>query len=764
VCGAEVIAPAKANGLASGSLGLPPEAANAFQRGLTLEQNGDLDGALAEYSKALAISPNCSEIYFNRGNSRRQLGDLPGAVADYSKAIDLQPRSADYYVNRAIIRLLQNDPAGAIGDFDQAIALRPDFDKPYCNRATARQALGDLPGAIADYKKAIEVNPGYAVAYMNRGLIHLLQGDDDAAQGDFDEALRLQPDLQPKLEAHLVLARQQRPQPRTKKAETQSWWQRALGWFQRKEPVSPPASRRQMPQPRGLPEPPTGYLWERAGQSGAAFLRPRGWYFTCVETESTWAYFITKQPIPPDAKPGSVQFETGFTINVLRQVPQVTGVSPSQYAQAYVAGVNQSPKHVAEGTWDCSEALGDSRYVALSVRFHEKHHPDPIRMHHWVIADDSSGKAYLVMFEAPIREWDKEWPIAEVVFERLALADELVRETPGLDYNERGVHKAQGGDLDGAIADFDKAIQINPHLVSAYANRGTARIDRGRDLEGAVGDFTKALELNPRLVPAYIGRGRCRFLAGDANAALSDFSAAIELDPSAAPAYHLRGAARFQQRDLDAAIADLSKAQELDPGLAENASALLADAYSSRSASRADRDLEGAIADASRAIELNPRHDSAYRNRSFARNRKGDFEGAIADATRAIELDPSRPDAHNNRGAARANKGDLEGAIADCTRAIELDPQFAEAYRNRGSARGAKGDLDGAIADLSRAIELNPRLITAYLNRGSILLYCGKDAEARTDFDQCLQIDPGVGPLLDRIIEDTKAKRKQPSG
>jgi hypothetical protein len=40
-----------------------------------------------------------------------------------------------------------------------------------------------------------------------------------------------------------------------------------------------------------------------------------------------------------------------------------------------------------------------------------------------------------------------------------------------LAYNNRGIVKRNKGDIDGAIADFDRAITINPKYANAYRNR-----------------------------------------------------------------------------------------------------------------------------------------------------------------------------------------------------------------------------------------------------------------------------------------------------
>jgi tetratricopeptide (TPR) repeat protein len=43
----------------------------------------------------------------------------------------------------------------------------------------------------------------------------------------------------------------------------------------------------------------------------------------------------------------------------------------------------------------------------------------------------------------------------------------------------KGVRKYEAGDFDGAIADYDRAIALNPHDSRAYYDRGLAKQAKG---------------------------------------------------------------------------------------------------------------------------------------------------------------------------------------------------------------------------------------------------------------------------------------------
>jgi len=69
----------------------------------------------------------------------------------------------------------------------------------------------------------------------------------------------------------------------------------------------------------------------------------------------------------------------------------------------------------------------------------------------------------------------------------------------------RGAAFIHTGETATAVADFDRAIAIDPGYARAYHLRGLAR-EAQNDDEGALADFSKAIELNPDYAAAYYSR------------------------------------------------------------------------------------------------------------------------------------------------------------------------------------------------------------------------------------------------------------------
>lgn len=127
----------------------------------------------------------------------------------------------------------------------------------------------------------------------------------------------------------------------------------------------------------------------------------------------------------------------------------------------------------------------------------------------------------------------------------------------------------EGKEYNQAIEECTKKIENGADSVNAaiaHFNRGRAYYLKGQ-LELAIADYTKTIELNPQdaEAEAYDYRGDAYREKGQHDQAIRDYTKAIQLNPKYAMAYSKRGFVYYiYKKQYDQAIADYSKAVELN--------------------------------------------------------------------------------------------------------------------------------------------------------------------------------------------------------
>lgn len=112
-----------------GTLSLADRAATYSNRGIIRAANEDIKSAMADYAKAIAISPNTAEIYVNRGNAWFVERDFTRALEDYERSVELGIRQLQivrYNMGMAFENIGNLDVAEQ--QFRMALELQPDWE------------------------------------------------------------------------------------------------------------------------------------------------------------------------------------------------------------------------------------------------------------------------------------------------------------------------------------------------------------------------------------------------------------------------------------------------------------------------------------------------------------------------------------------------------------------------------------------------------------------------------------------------------------
>ena len=251
--------------------------------------------------------------------------------------------------------------------------------------------------------------------------------------------------------------------------------------------------------------------------------------------------------------------------------------------------------------------------------------------------------------------------------------------------------KCRGADVDARITACSEIIvkgrETKSRRIAAYLNRSAAYRAKG-DFDAALADLNKALQLDPNSAPALIERASIYQARDDFDRAIADYDRTLRFNQNLGEAYGGRASAYQGKGDLDRALADFGEAVRLDP-----ASASLR--VHRGAVYEAKGDYDRAIADYDAALERDPNMASVHNSRGLAYLAKSDFDRALADFSAAIELDPKLTDAFLNRANVYRDKQDFARAREDLETALRLDPESA-------SAKAALDELNKRVAEKAK--------------------------------------------------------------
>jgi tetratricopeptide (TPR) repeat protein len=100
--------------------------------------------------------------------------------------------------------------------------------------------------------------------------------------------------------------------------------------------------------------------------------------------------------------------------------------------------------------------------------------------------------------------------------------------------------------LDNALEDYSKALELNPGLTAALTNRTVTLVKLGK-CEEAASDLTSVLASDPRSWRALYGRSVCEAKVGEQERSQSDLAAATAINPNAAQEFAPDEIARWYQ-------------------------------------------------------------------------------------------------------------------------------------------------------------------------------------------------------------------------
>jgi tetratricopeptide (TPR) repeat protein len=267
----------------------------------------------------------------------------------------------------------------------------------------------------------------------------------------------------------------------------------------------------------------------------------------------------------------------------------------------------------------------------------------------------------------------------------LALALQAAPASPAAQHLHAGVQAVQGGQLDAAVTEFQKATELDPKLAPAFLDLGEVFIEK-HDYAAAVPPLKRALEISPNIEGAHRLLGYALLAQGYATEAIPHLEKAHEEDAL--------GIALLQADRLQDAVIVLQKSLAKHP---DDPDLLY---YYGRACGLLSKqvfdDLEARFPDSARAHEMMAQDYAALR----------DAPGAEREFMEALRLRPQTANLHLELGELYARAQQWDKAEEQFRLETELQPGSAEAAYRLGESLMQLGKFHDARLTLMRSDQL----------------------------------------------------------
>lgn len=230
--------------------------------------------------------------------------------------------------------------------------------------------------------------------------------------------------------------------------------------------------------------------------------------------------------------------------------------------------------------------------------------------------------------------------------------------------------------LDACAAFIISGSADKDRIVAAHANRAIG-LSATRDFDGAVAEMNEAIRLDPSEANLYLMRGAAYRATKDFDKAIADVDEAIRLDASRGDFYMLRGMIFGDQGDLDRAITELNQKVKLDPESAPG--------YAKRAELfRQKKDYDSAVADYSEVVKRQPDNAKGFVDRGWIYVLKNDLDHAMEDFTAALKIHENDASALVGVGLVKSRKGKPTDGSREISHALTLEPGIVDEIKKLG--------------------------------------------------------------------------------
>lgn len=291
----------------------------------------------------------------------------------------------------------------------------------------------------------------------------------------------------------------------------------------------------------------------------------------------------------------------------------------------------------------------------------------------------------------------------------------------------------QAGQVDAAIADYQKYLAVRPDSFLAHSNLGAAYAKSGR-YQDAVEQYRLALQLQPGNASIELNLGLAWYKSGQTPLAAEVFEKVHKREPGELqPTLLLADCLLAMGKDKDVI--------GLLAGLGEQRPDDLAVSYMLGTALARDGQIERAQLIIDRILR-NGDTAEARLLLGTTKLRAQDYPAALADLAKAVDLNPKLPDVYTYYGQALLATGDSPAAVEAFRKSLAANPNDFGSNMQLAILLKEDGKMDEALQCLNRALQVRPGDPGARYQHATLLLHDDKTEEARAELEAIIAQAP----------------------
>lgn len=281
------------------------------------------------------------------------------------------------------------------------------------------------------------------------------------------------------------------------------------------------------------------------------------------------------------------------------------------------------------------------------------------------------------------------------------------------------------GNDEAAVRHYERSLELHPGYLEAAVKLGTQHLRKGRYREAAA-NFNRAIEINDQLITAYVGLG----IAQKCNCQNEDAADTLELASALEPNTNLLFA-EMSRLQLKVALAQKTKQNyftvgEAQPDTQQEINDLL--------------DLQ--IERHRQGLQDNPNHADLHYRYGLLLKGRGKTEEAIEHFRTALQINPSYLKARTKLGLALREVGRMDDGIEQLREALQIKPEYADLHYRLGLMYCDKMQFALAVEHFEIALHNNPQNVNVHANLALALQNMGLIDRANASWRAVCELEP----------------------